>query len=329
MAEILSQAEIDVLLSAVETGNVDLETAQETEKMDRVIRIYDFHRPNKFSKDQLNTIELIFEDFSRSLGTLFSGLLRARVTAEVGSVDQFSYDEFLQAIPNPTILNVFSLLPLDGKGILEINPIIGFSIIDRLFGGPGLTEVQGRVLTEIEKNVIEKISEKILILFKDAWSICCELSPFLEIIEVNPQFTQVVSPTEMVVVITINMKIGETEGVLNFCLPCLLLEPIAEQLNTRLWFASTTGTSSKTYSQCLQQIVEKTEIPLSVVLGKEKIKVKDVLELQAGDVIPLEKKKDSAVDVYIGSKLKFQAQIGRLNKKLAIKISKVCQEGDD
>ncbi len=328
MAEILSQKEIDALLSAVESGDVDLKRVEQR-KSDKLIRVYDFHRPNKFSKDQLNTIELIYEDFSRSLSTLFSGLLRTRVTADVGSVDQFTYDEFLQAIPNPTILNVFSILPLEGKGILEINPIISFSIIDRLFGGPGLTTVQGRALTDIEKNVIEKISEKILVLFKEAWSICSELNPFLEVIEVNPQFTQVVSPTEMVVVTTINMKIGETEGLLNFCLPCLLLEPIAEQLNTRLWFSTTSGTASKTFSQSLEQVVQKIEVPLSVVLGKEKIKVRDILELQVGDVVPLEKKKNSDVEVYVNSKLKFYAKIGRLNKKLAIKISKVCQKGDD
>ncbi|HHY06624.1 MAG TPA: flagellar motor switch protein FliM [Clostridia bacterium] len=328
MAEVLSQEEIDALLLAVESGEVDLESGAHVES-GRVIRNYDFRRPNKFSKDQLNTIEFIYEDFCRSLGTLFSGLLRTRVVAEVGSVDQFTYDEFLQAIPNPTILNVFSFLPLEGKGILEINPIISFSIIDRLFGGPGLSTFQGRPLTEIEKNVIEKTSEKILVLFKDAWSVCYEINPFLEVIEINPQFTQVVSPTEMVVVITINIKIGETEGLMNICLPCLMLEPIAEKLNTRFWFAGASGSSAKNYSQCLQQVVEKTEVPVSVVLGRESIKIREVLELQTGDVISLEKKKDSDVEVYVGSKLKFYGQAGWMGKNLAIKISKVYREGSD
>jgi flagellar motor switch protein FliM len=328
MAESLSQEEIDALLLAVESGEIDIESVKDVES-GKIVRDYDFRRPNKFSKDQLNTIELIYEDFCRSLGTLFSGLLRTRVVAKVGSVDQFTYDEFVQAIPNPTILNVFSFLPLEGKGILEINPIIGFSIIDRLFGGPGLSTVKGRPLTEIEKNVIERMSEKILVLFKDSWSICYEVNPFLEVIEINPQFTQVVSPTEMVVIITINIKIGEAEGLMNICLPCLMLEPIAEKLNTRFWFAGASGTSAKNYSQYLQQVIEKTEVPFSVVLGRDSIKIKEILELQTGDVIPLEKKKDSDVEVYVGSKLKFYGQVGCIGKKLAIKINKAFREGSD
>lgn len=328
MGEILSQEEIDALLVAMQSGEVDLENIKSDES-GRMIKDYDFRRPNKFSKDQLNTIELIYEDFCRSLGTLLSGLLRTRVVAKMSSVDQFTYEEFVQAIPNPTILNVFSLLPLEGKGIMELNPIIGFSIIDRLFGGPGLSTFKGRPLTEIEKNVIEKMSEKILLLFKDAWSICYEVNPFLEVIEINPQFTQVVSPLEMVVIITINIKIGETEGLMNICLPCLLLEPIAEKLNTKFWFAGSSASSAKNYSQYLQQVIEKTEIPLSAILGNNMITIRELLDLQTGDVIPLEKKKNSNVEVYIGSKLKFYGQLGLAGKNLAIKINQACNEGSD
>jgi flagellar motor switch protein FliM len=328
MGEVLSQEEIDALLMAVQSGEVNLESAKQVES-DRAIRDYDFRRPNKFSKDQLNTIMVIYENFCRLLGTLFSGILRLRVVAKAVSVEQFTYDEFIRSVPSPSILGIFSLAPLEGKAIMEINPVIGFSIIDRLLGGPGLSTLKGRPLTEIEKNVMERIAEKVLVLFKEAWSICYKINPFLELIEINPQFAQIVSPQEMVVIITINIKIGETEGLINICLPCLMLEPIADKLNTRFWFAGNYNLSAKQYREDIQEVIEKTEVALSAVLGKDFIKIRDVLELQIGDVIPLEKKKGQNVGVYIDSKLKFCGKPGLSGKKLAVKIEEVNFEGSD
>ncbi|NLO75684.1 MAG: flagellar motor switch protein FliM [Clostridia bacterium] len=327
MDEILSQHEIESLLSAMSSGEVKIEVKQEVDG--RNIKNYDFRRPNKFSKDQLNTIELIYDDFCRSFSTLLSGLLRTKVDAKLGSVTQCTYEDFLQKIPNPTILNVFSLAPLEGKGLMEMNPVIAFSIIDRLFGGPGLSTFDGRPITEIEKNVIQRISEKVLLLFKDAWKICYDINPYLEVIEINPQLAQVVSPLEMVIIITISIKIGETEDFMNVCLPCLMLEPIADKLNTRFWFAGTSASSAKDYSQYLQRVVETTDIPLTVVLGNNTIKIRDLLELQAGDVIPLDKPKDADAELYLGSKLKFYGQVGQMGNKLAFKINKACNEGSD
>ncbi len=327
MDEILSQHEIESLLSAMSSGEVKIEVKQEVDG--RNIKNYDFRRPNKFSKDQLNTIELIYDDFCRSFSTLLSGLLRTKVDAKLGSVTQCTYEDFLQTIPNPTILNVFSLAPLEGKGLMEMNPVIAFSIIDRLFGGPGLSTFDGRPITEIEKNVIQRISEKVLLLFKDAWKICYDINPYLEVIEINPQLAQVVSPLEMVIIITISIKIGETEDFMNVCLPCLMLEPIADKLNTRFWFAGTSASSAKDYSQYLQRVVETTDIPLTVVLGNNTIKIRDLLELQAGDVIPLDKPKDADAELYLGSKLKFYGQVGQMGNKLAFKINKACNEGSD
>ena len=281
MSEILSQNEIDALLSALQSGEVDVETIRHEESAKK-IRVYDFRRPSKFSKDQLYTLEVIYENFCRLLTTMLSGNLRTRVTAKVASVDQVTYEEFIRSIPNPTILNVFSMESLEGKGILEINPIIGFSIIDRLFGGPGLSTVKGRPLTDIEKSVMERISEKTLSLFKEAWSSLFETDAYLESIEINPQFTQVLSPQEMVIIITINTKISETEGFINICLPCLMLERVSTKLNTKFWFSSTVKQRSEDRALYLKNVVEKTSLPISVVLGKTTLSVLDLLELQVG-----------------------------------------------
>lgn len=328
MSEVLSQSEIDALLSALQSGEVDVE-AIKGEENSKKIRIYDFRRPSKFSKDQLYTLEVIYDNFCRLLTTFLSGILRSRVLAKVVSVDQITYEEFIRSIPNPTILNVFSMEPLEGKAILEINPIIGFSIIDRLFGGPGLSTVKGRPLTEIERSVIEKLSEKILSHFRESWISLIELDAFLESIEINPQFTQIQSPLEMVIIITINMQIGETEGLINICLPCLMLEPISDKLNTKFWFSGTSPAADAKSVQHLRKVVEKTSLPISAVLGRNTISINELMGLQVGDVIPLERAKSSDLEVYIEKKLKYLGKPGLSGNNLAIQISRIHQEGSE
>jgi flagellar motor switch protein FliM len=328
VSEVLSQSEIDSLLSALQSGEVDVETIRHEESA-RKVRVYDFRRPSKFSKDQLYTLEVIYDNFSRLMTTFLSGSLRSRVFAKVVSVDQITYEEFIRSIPNPTILNVFSMEPLEGKAILEINPIIGFSIIDRLFGGPGLSNIKGRPLTEIERSVMEKLSEKILSLFHESWISLIDLEAFLENIEINPQFTQVLSPLEMVIIITINMQIAETEGLINICIPCLMLEPVSEKLNTKFWFSSAVANSNENNTGNLQKVIEKTSLSVSAVLGKNNLSINELLGLQVGDVIPLEQNYNNGIGVYVESKLKYHGKPGLLGNKLAIQISDVCQEGSD
>lgn len=328
MGEVLSQSEIDALLSALQSGEVDVE-AIKYEENSKKVRVYDFRRPSKFSKDQLYTLEVIYDNFCRLLTTFLSGSLRSRVLAKVVSVDQITYEEFIRSIPNPTILNVFSMEPLEGKAILEINPIIGFSIIDRLFGGPGLSTVKGRPLTEIERCVIEKLSEKILSHFRESWISLIELDAFLESIEINPQFTQIQSPLEMVIIITINMQIGETEGLINICLPCLMLEPISDKLNTKFWFSGSSPTVDTNSARHLRKVVEKTSLPISVVLGRNTISINELMGLQVGDVIPLERARNSDLEVYIEKKLKYLGKPGLLGNNLAIQISRIHQEGSE
>lgn len=327
MSEILSQAEIDALLTALQSGEVDVETIRQDENTKKV-RIYDFRRPNKFSKDQLNTVEIIYENFSRLLTTYFAGTLRSRIIVKVASVDQVTYDEFIHSIPNPTILTIFSMAPLEGKGILEINPVIAFSAIDRLFGGPGVSGIKGRPLTEIEKNVMEKVAERILSLFREAWASLTDVDAYLENIEINPQFSQIVSPLEMVVIITLNVSIGDTEGFINICLPCLMLEPISNKLNTRFWFTNSRSGSEDSTVQ-LKKMLERAHLPVTVAIKRSMVTVKELLELQVGDVINLEHKKEQELHVYLGSRLKFHGVPGLVGNNLAVRITRMHQEGSE
>lgn len=330
MAEVLSQSEIDALLNALQSGEIDAETIKKEEK-EKKIRVYDFRRPDKFSKEQLNTIQIISENYCRLITTYLAGQLRTRVDIKVVSVEQLTYEEFIRSIPNPTVLNVFSLEPFEGKAILEINPSVIFYIIDRLFGGPGESSgIKGRPLTEIEQVIVKKTVMHMLEHFKEAWANLVEISPSFDTLETNPTFTQIVSPTEMVVLITLNMHLGEIEGFANICLPCFMLEPVSSKLSARFWYGISAKEQTSEYLQSLKMKVKKSKVPVIAKLGQTTITVKELLDLQKGDVITLEKNIKEYIDIIIGSETKFKGKVGLSGSHLGVQIIKpVLEEGEN
>lgn len=328
MSDVLSQAEIDALLSALASGTVTAEDVKQ-EDLSRKIRTYDFKRPNKFSKDQIHTLQVIYENYCRSLTTYFSAHLRTLIQINVMSVDQLTYEEFIRSIPNPTIINIFTLSPLEGNGIMEINPSIAFSIIDRLFGGPGKAPEKIRGLTEIEQSVFQRTTRRMLDNFTEAWENIIHIKARLEMIETNPQFTQVVAPAEMVVLITLECKIGEVEGMINICLPYILLEPIVSKLSAQFWFSSSAKERTAEQLDALKTRLERARVPLTALLGRTTIKLGELLELQRGDVITLDNGTTQELEVLVGQRPKYYGRPGLIGSKIGIQITSVLEEGDD
>jgi flagellar motor switch protein FliM len=327
MADILSQAEIDALLNALSAGEVDAEEIKQEEKQKKV-KIYDFKRPNKFSKDQIHTLQVIHENFSRLLTTYFSAHLRSVVQISVLSVEQLTYEEFVRSIPNPTILNIITLEPLEGNAIFEIDPDIGFSIIDRMFGGPGEAPEKIRPLTDIERTANERVTNRALDFLKEAWESIIDFQPKLEMTESNPQFTQIVSPTEMCVLITLETKIGAAEGMINLCLPYLVLEPIISKLSTHFWF-NRQKDLTRDNIDLLQKKIEKANVPICVELGHANITVRELLEIQVGDVLKLNTLANDHLGVYVGSRKKYTCLPGVKGSKMAVQVTAVVDEGDE
>lgn len=325
MADILSQAEIDALLAALTSGEINPNELKEEEKTKRV-RPYDFRRPNKFSKEQINSIHVIYENYSRTLATFLSAQLRTIVQISVLSLEQLTYDEFIRSLPDPSIIVIYNMDPLDGNGIFEIQPPIAFGMIDRLLGGSGSAIHKIRPLTEIERTIIERLSQRMLNLMGEAWENIVKLNPKVEFIESNPQFAQIVSPMEMVLLVSLDVKIGEIEGMITFCLPYIVLEPVINKLSLHLWFARTANEQNPAYRMSIQKRIESAKVPLHVLLGTTTITVRELLELQVGDVVPLERKVSEDLDVLIGSSPKFRGKPGILNRKLAIQITGFQQE---
>ena len=327
MSEVLSQSEIDSLLSALSSGSVDANELKQ-EQIKKKIKVYDFRRPNKFSKDQIHTLHVIFENYTRSLGTYLSAQLRAPIQMDIISVEQLTYEEFIRSIPNPTILNIFSLYPLEGSAIMEINPSIGFAFLDRLLGGPGDTINKVRGLTEIEQTVMERLAQKMLDYLSEPWGSIIELEPSLDRIETNPQFTQLVSPSEIMIIISLETQMGEVIGMINICIPFLVLEPIMDKLSVHYYYSASNPKTNEESIAVIQSKLQNTEIPVKVLLGKTTITVRDLLDLSVGDVIPLERSINEELEVAIGQTTKFRGKPGVWGNKLSLQISQVLKEGN-
>jgi flagellar motor switch protein FliM len=320
MTEVLSQDEIDQLLTAINAGDTEPEDFRPAADS-RKIEIYDFKRPDKFSKEQIRTISMMHETFARASSTNLSAQLRSVVHVHVASVDQLTYEEFIRSIPTPTTLAIINMDPLKGSAILEVDPSITFSIIDRLFGGTGEGSKSQHELTDIEQSVMEGIIVRLLNNMREAWQTVIDLRPRLGQIDTNPQFAQIVQPTEMVVLVTLETKIGDVEGMINFCMPYITIEPIIGKLSTQFWF--TTGHRANTSENLtvLKDKLETVDIDAVAEIGRINLPVREVLSLRTGDVVRLYNTRiGDPYSLNIGSKPKFLCRPGVVGKKLAVQI---------
>ncbi len=326
MNEVLSQDEIDQLLTAISTGEIETETVSQTQEK-RKIKIYDFKRPDKFSKEQIRTVSIMHETFARLTTTALSAQLRSLVHVHVASVDQLTYEEFIRSIPNPTTLGIINMDPLKGSAILEIDPAITFSVIDRLFGGQGESTKVNRDLSDIEQSVMENIIVRILGNLREAWSQVIDLRPRLGQIETNPQFAQIVPPTEMVVLVTLETKVGEVEGMMNFCIPYLTIEPIIGKLSAQYMYSSVRSGSTTENLNILKDRLSTIEVTVIAEIGNMNLTVRDVLSLQNGDVIRLPNVRlNDPMVLKVGNRDKFLCRPGVVGNKIAVQITNKLED---
>ena len=326
MSDVLSQSEIDNLLKALSTGELDIDEAKSDEKQ---VKNYDFARPAKFSKEHLRTLEIIFEHFARLLATNLPAYLRKSVSVDVVNSEVVIYSEFSNALSNPVLLGVISMNPLVGNCIMEMASNLGYSIIDRLLGGPGAAIDKQREYSEIELTILERIFAICVNLLQEPWENVVEISPRIERIETNSQFAQIISPSETIAIITLNIKIGDVEGLMNICLPFDTLEPIIDKLNTKYWFSSMKEKDGTSYEDTIETIISRAKIPVKTVLDTSTISVADFGNLQVGDVIRINRNVDEELEVYVGNIKKFMALPGYYDDKYAVRITEVIREESD
>ena len=324
MGEVLSQSEIDSLLAALSTGELDAEEMQK--KDERQVRNYDFARPAKFSKEHLRTLEIIYEHYGRLLSTNLPLYLRKNVQISVVSSETVVFSEFSNALSNPAILGIVNFAPLPGTIILELAPNLGFAMIDRMLGGQGVPIDKTRDFSEIELTILDKILVMCMQLMKEPWRNVVDIDPFLERIETNPQFAQIIAPNDMIAIITLSIKVGDVEGLMNICLPFFTVEDVMDKLNTKFWYSTMQEASEEDYSQYVESMIRRADVPIKAILGTSSITVDDFVNLQCGDIIRLNTLAESEMPVYVGNIKKFMAMPGKSGDKYAVRVTNVIRE---
>ena len=324
MGEVLSQSEIDNLLKALSTGELDAEDYKNRDE--KQVKIYDFARPSKFSKEHLRTLEIIFVHYGRLLYTNLPAYLRKNVQVEVMNSEAVAYSEFANALSNPVLLGIVDFAPLKGNIIVELATNLGYAIIDRMLGGEGISLEKKREFSEIEIIIIERMMTICVDLLREPWQNVVAIQPRLTRIETNPQFAQIISPQEMIAIVTLNLKIGEVEGLMNICLPYICLEEVMDKLNTKYWVSTMKEKDDNTYDEIIESLIEKAEIPLRAILGGSTISVNDFVNIQKGDIIKLDTLVGQELDVYVGNIKKFKALPGTSSDNYAVRVTSVIRE---
>jgi len=326
VGEVLSQSEIDNLLAALSSGELDTDELNGADE--KQVKDYDFKRPTKFSKEHLRTLEIIYEHYGRLLSTSMQVHLRKNVQVSVTSSETVIFSEFSNSLSNPVILGIVNFQPLGGTILIELASQLGFAMIDRMLGGVGESLEKSREFTEIEMTIIEKMMVVCMQLMREPWKNVVEINPVLERIETNSQFAQIIAPNDMIAIVTLNMKIGEVEGFMNVCLPFFTLESVMDKLNTKFWYANMQELDDENFGEYIEALVRRVNVPVKAVLGKTSISVTDFVNLQRGDIIRLDTEVDQDLTVYVGNIKKFTALPGSSRDKNAVRVTSVIREGE-
>lgn len=326
MGEVLSQNEIDSLLAALTSGELDV--SQIKDENEKSVKNYDFRRPAKFSKEHLRTLEIIYEHYGRLISTNLPVYLRKNVQVSVASSETVTFSEFTNSLSNPVILGIVNFAPLVGNIIIDVSTNLGYTIIDRMLGGGGVPLEKNRTFSEIERTIIEKILIVCMQLMREPWKNVVEINPVLDRLETNPQFAQIISPNDMVAIVTLNVKIGDVQGFMNMCLPYFTLESIMDRLNTRYWYSNMQENHDENYEEYVETVLKKVSIPVKAILGTSSVSVADFVNLQPGDVIRLNTRVEDELSVYVGNIKKFTALPGASKDCYAVKVVSVIREGE-
>lgn len=327
MADILSQEEIDALLTVVDDSVNETSSSVKKFKHNEVT-LYDFKRPNRVSKEQLRAFRGIHDKLARSLSSQISAIMRSIVEVSLHSVEQMTYGEFLASLPNPTSFNVFSMHPLDGTGVLEINPSIAFPMIDRLLGGKGEPYNNEREFSGIELSLLDSILNQTIHNLKEAWAPVTEIFPTIDTKETSGSVVQIVAQNEIVIMVVLEIVIGNSRGMMNLCYPVISLEAVLSRLGSRDLMLSDTG-AKKSRNKELQALIGGSGVIVSVGLGHTTLSLQNIIDLKVGDIIRLNCPANDEVIVSVDGREKYIAQIGLQRYRKTIKIKESIRTEKD
>ena len=321
MADILSQDEVDLLLSAVSEGEIAEELDARGEGGVPHMAAYDFRRPDRVSKEQLKGLQSLFEAFAREVSVILPPYLRSVVRVDLTSIDQLTYDEFILSVARPTCLSVLDMSPLEGNSVLELSPSMVFPIVDRVLGGKGKSLGDPRELTEIENRIINRIVAMMLDCWKRSWQNLIEYHLKVIMMESDPLIVQIVAGSEMVVLIGYEVHIGEQVGSMNMCIPLLAINPVLDQISQQAHYQRRMNPELALQMRGLiAKTLRKARVPVDAILGQAELPLHELARLQIGDVIQLDRDVRAPVVVEVGGLQRFLAQPGRRSEQSAVQL---------
>jgi flagellar motor switch protein FliM len=328
MDNILSQNEIDALLSAVDRGEIPEAPVAEARPTGSAIR-YNFRKPNRVSKDQVKMLQSMHESFARLYTASLTTLLRGLVEIELKTVEQVTYGEFIMSLSPPNCLVIFNMEPLKGGAALEINANLLFRFIDRLLGGSGLLPVRMRDFTEVEQVLIERIAVRAMMDLQQAWQHAGTFGFRVAHLETNPQFVQLTSSNEVVVAVTFAVTVGDERGHVTLVYPHLLLEPVMSKLNTHRNLAALQRELSPEESEGLRENLLRVGLTVRGILGEIPLTIRDLLALQPGQIVPLGRPANAPAIVEVEGVPRFVGRPGTVNRRRALRVMSVVPKGEN
>ncbi len=318
MNRILSQDEIDALLSSVSKGK-SYETIEREQR--KSVSVYDFKHPDRISKEQIRTMRTIHENFARLFATFLSTNLRALVDVNVISIDQVTYSEYTMSLSMPSSLYLLRMSDLEGKAVVEISPQFLLFCVDRLLGGTGETEVEIREITLIEQNIVQRIINNLISTLNEVWSQIYPLNAAYDSFETDPQFVQIARSSETIAIIFFEIKVRGAVYPMNIGFPYFLLEPILQKMSTQTFFVNVKKVAEEE-RKFLEERIQSSKIDFQTIFAETTLSVREFLSLKAGDIIQLEKPLDDEMLIKVAGRLKFFGVPGRSGRKMAIKITR-------
>ncbi len=335
MSDILSQDEIDALLSTVASGEGggEVQAAASPQALQThvgtkpppSVNPYDFRRPERVSKDQIRALGSIHEVFARNFGASLSAYLRTIVDFRVVSVEQLTYAEFIFSLPNPTCFVVVEAPPLEGQMCLELSPLIIYPIVDRLLGGTGSrVYIPPRAMSSIEWVLARGIVDQALEHLSEVWHNLVEARFRVVATESNPHLVHIVAPTEVVVLITFEIKLGQNAGTMTLCIPFNTVESVLSHVTSQAWFYKAKPPTERQI-QRLERNLLRTPVELVAFLGRATIRLSQLKNLQVGDILTLNKRTDQDVLIRVEGTTKFAGRVGQYRNSRAIRITRLAE----
>lgn len=319
--EALSQHEIEALLASMpDEGGAP----RDVSRPDRAgsPRAWDFRKPDKFSKDHLRSLLALHQSFSRAAATAISGRLRCNVAFRVTSVDQGLYEEYIDLLPDRSVINVISMKPLDGNILLEFHSGLAMVMLDRLLGGQGGHVDPHREMTDIELALVRNLVRTLLDALQEAWVNLYEVELAIADMATSPHLVQVASPTDIVVIVLLEVQIGARSGTISLCIPHVVLEPVMQRLSAQMWVTSNRRrvSSPETRLQVVDRLAA-APLKLTAVLGETGISVDELLSLRTGDVLLLGNTSKMSAQLHVVNQVKFTGVPGIVGGRKALRVT--------